>query len=48
MARNADGLGTRPHKWRGRWRAALTVGYDTLGKPDRRGVYGLTQAECQE
>lgn len=47
MARNADGLGTRPHKWRGRWRAALTVGYDALGRPDRRWVYGLTQAECQ-
>jgi len=47
MSRNADGLGTRPHKWRGRWRAALTIGYDATGKPDRRWVYGATQAECQ-
>jgi len=48
VTRNADGLGTRPHKWRGRWRAALTIGYDALGKPDRRWVYGATQGECQE
>lgn len=48
MARNADGLGTRPHKWRGRCRGGLTVGYDALGKPDRRWVYGATQGECQE
>lgn len=48
MTRNADGLGTRPHKWRGRWRGGLTVGYDALGKPDRRWVYAPTQGECQE
>lgn len=47
MARNADGLGTRPHKWRGRWRGGLTVGYHPDGRPDRRWVYGTTQAECQ-
>lgn len=48
MARNPDGLGTRPHKWRGRWRAALTIGYHPDGRADRRWVYGLTQGECQE
>lgn len=47
MARNADGLGTRPHKWRGRWRGGLTVGTHPDGRPDRRWVYGKTQAECQ-
>lgn len=47
MARNADGLGTRPHKWRGRWRGGLTVGAHPDGRPDRRWVYGKTQAECQ-
>lgn len=45
-ARNADGLGARPHKWRGRWRAYLTAGYLPDGRPDRRWVYGATQAEC--
>lgn len=48
MARNPDGLGTKAHKWRGRWRAALTVGYAPDGKPDRRWVYGKTQQECIE
>src|SRR5690554_3270715 len=46
MSRNPDGLGTKVHKWRGRWRAALTVGYHPNGKPDRRWVYGTTQEEC--
>lgn len=46
MARNADGLGRKPHKWRGRWRAFLTVGYAADGRPERRYVYGRTEAEC--
>lgn len=48
MSRNADGLGRKPHKWRGRWRAYLTNGYEPSGKPIRTYVYGRTQAECQE
>lgn len=47
MARNLDGQGRRPHEWRGRWRAYLTVGYKRAGKPDRRFVYADTAAECQ-
>ena len=47
MARNLHGQGRRPHEWRGRWRAYLTVGYDADGRPDRRYVYGDTAGECQ-
>lgn len=47
MARNLDGTGRKPHKWRGRWRAFLTVGYKPDGRPERRYVYGLTADECQ-
>lgn len=43
-----NGQGTKPHKWRGRWRAALTVGYDRDGKQLREWVYGATRGECQE
>lgn len=46
MPRNPDGLGRKPHKWRGRWRAYLTLGYAASGKPDRLYVYGRTEAEC--
>ena len=46
MGRNADGQGRKPHKWRGRWRAYLTVGYKPNGSPDRRYVYGATEGEC--
>lgn len=46
MSRNADGLGRKPHKWRDRWRAYLTVGYKLDGQPDRLYVYGRTQTEC--
>lgn len=48
MARNADGLGRKPHKWRGRWRAYLTIGYKLNGDPDRVYVYGKTESECLE
>lgn len=48
MARNLDGVGRKPHKWRDRWRAYLTVGYLSDGRPDRRYVYGKTAVECQE
>lgn len=47
MARNLDGTGRKPHKWRGRWRAYLTVGYKGDGRPERRYVYGDTADECQ-
>lgn len=47
MSRNADGLGRKPHRWRGRWRAFLTTGYKLDGRSERQYVYGATQAECQ-
>lgn len=46
MGRNADGLGRKPHKWRGRWRAYLTLGYHADGRPVRKYVYGRTEGEC--
>lgn len=48
MPRNPDGWGRRPHKWRGRWRAYLTLGYDQNGKPMRHYVYGKTEGECAQ
>lgn len=48
MARNPDGWGRKAHKWRGRWRSYLTVGYRSDGTPDRRYVYGKTEGECLE
>lgn len=48
MSRQVAGQGTKPHKWRGRWRAALTTGYDRDGKQIREWVYGRTQGECQD
>lgn len=47
MSRNPDGQGRKPHKWSGRWRAYVTLGYDGKGDPVRKYVYGKTQAECQ-
>lgn len=44
MARNADGQA--PHKWRGRWRAAITVGSNSKGKQKRKYCYGKTKEEC--
>lgn len=46
MPRSPDGWGRRPHKWRGRWRAYLTVGYKHDGKANRKYVYGKTEGEC--
>lgn len=45
---DAMGSGSPPRRWRGRWRASLTVGYNRDGKPLRKYVYGATQAECRE
>lgn len=45
---DAMGDGSPPRRWRGRWRAALTIGYTRDGKPNRKYVYGATQAECRE
>lgn len=47
MSRQVAGQGTKPHKWRGRWRASLTIGFDRDGKQIRQWVYGVTQGECQ-
>lgn len=41
---NNDGLA--PRKWRDRWRAAATVGYDQRGKQIQKYVYGKTEREC--
>lgn len=48
MSRQVAGQGTKPHKWRGRWRAALTIGHDRDGRQLRTWVYGGTQGECQD
>lgn len=47
MSRQVNGQGRKPHRWRGRWRAYLTTGYDRDGKPIREYCYGKTEAECQ-
>jgi len=44
--RNTNGEGSKPAKWQGRWRASITVGYDTSGKQRQRYVYGSTHGEC--
>lgn len=41
MARNVDGTGRKPLKWRGRWRAYLTLGYQPNGEANRQYVYGV-------
>ena len=46
MAKSADGLA--PHKWRGRWRAAITIGYDETGKQRQKYCYAKTKGECTE
>lgn len=47
MSRQLPGKGRKPHKWRDRWRAYLTIGYHPDGRPNRTYVYGRTRAECQ-
>lgn len=47
MARNVSGEGLKPHKWQGRWRSGLTVGWDANGKQKIKYFYGKTQRECQ-
>lgn len=44
MARNAEGQA--PHKWRGKWRASITIGYNSAGKQKRKYCYGKTRQEC--
>ncbi len=44
MARNAEGQA--PHKWRGKWRASITIGYNAAGKQERKYCYGKTRQEC--
>lgn len=46
MGRNADGQGHGPNRWRDRWRAYITLGYDQHGRAIRKYVYGKTQDEC--
>lgn len=46
MAKNVSGEGLKPHKWRGRWRSGITVGFDANGKQKIKYYYGKTQAEC--
>ncbi|HEX6940621.1 MAG TPA: tyrosine-type recombinase/integrase [Longimicrobiales bacterium] len=46
--RAVKGQGLRPVRWRDRWRAYLTTGYDRQGRPIREWVYGRTADECQE
>lgn len=46
MARQAKGLGRKPHRWRGRWRAYVTTGYAADGEAERKYVYGKTLEAC--
>lgn len=46
--RNVKGTGSRPTRWRDRWRAYLTVGHGPDGRVKRAWVYGRTADECQE
>ena len=48
MARQAQGEGQAPRKWRGKWRASVLAGYDANGKQIRKYCYGKTQQECLE
>jgi integrase len=49
MARKrAHGEGTISKRKDGRWEAKASVGYKPDGKPDRKTVYGRTQAEVKE
>lgn len=47
MPKNLSGQGETPRRWKGRWRARLTLGFDASGRQVRRAVYGKTAAECQ-
>lgn len=47
MPKNLSGQGETPRRWKGRWRARLTLGFDASGKQVRKAVYGKTAAECQ-
>jgi integrase len=40
--------GSAPHRWRGRWRARVTIGYDDKGNQVRRDVYGKNEQECYD
>lgn len=46
MAKSSDGLA--PHKWRGRWRAAITIGYDEKGRQRQKYCYAKTKGECTQ
>lgn len=47
MARNVPGEGLKPHKWRGRWRSGITVGWGVDGKQKIKYFYAKTQKEAQ-
>lgn len=47
MARNVPGEGLKPHKWRGRWRSGITVGWGADGKQKIKYFYAKTQKEAQ-
>ena len=46
MARNAHGEGQAPHKWRGKWRGSIFVGYGEEGKQKRKYCYAKTREDC--
>ena len=46
MARNAQGEGQAPHKWRGKWRGSIFVGYGEEGKQKRKYCYAKTREDC--
>lgn len=47
MTKRAAGSGETPSKWRDRWRARITVGFDAQGRQVQVAVYGRTMGECQ-
>lgn len=47
MAKRAAGSGETPRKWKDRWRARITVGFDAQGRQVQAAVYGQTMGECQ-
>lgn len=46
--KRAKGEGTLRHRADGRWESAITVGYKSDGKPERKYFYGKTQKEVKE
>lgn len=45
--RRARGEGTAPYQQPdGRWRAEIVVGWSEAGRPQRKRIYGRTEAEC--